>query len=65
MNHSIYSADRGTHLKILLIALVGATVVGVLGSSIDTSKTAAIERNVVLKAGRPMAVSSASISLAR
>ncbi|MGJ4945989.1 hypothetical protein ACQR1W_35875 [Bradyrhizobium sp. HKCCYLS1011] len=27
MNHSIYSADRATHLKIVVMALVMATVV--------------------------------------
>jgi hypothetical protein len=31
MNHSMYSADRGTHLKIVVIGLVCATVVAVIG----------------------------------
>jgi len=41
MNHSMYSADRATHLKIVVIGLLCATVVAVIGifanvgSSID------------------------------
>ena len=31
MNHSMYSADRGTHLKIVVIGLLCATVVAVIG----------------------------------
>jgi hypothetical protein len=31
MNHSIYSADRTTHLKIVVVALVAGIVVAGLG----------------------------------
>jgi hypothetical protein len=31
MNHSIYSADRDTHLKIVVVGLLCATVVAVVG----------------------------------
>jgi hypothetical protein len=31
MNHSMYSADRGTHIKIVVIGLLCATVVAVIG----------------------------------
>lgn len=31
MNHSMYSADRGTHLKIVVIGLVCATLVAAVG----------------------------------
>jgi hypothetical protein len=31
MNHSIYSADRATHLKIVVVALVCATAVAGVG----------------------------------
>jgi hypothetical protein len=41
MNHSIYGADRPTHLKIVVVALVCATVVaGVAVSARVTSFTA-------------------------
>jgi hypothetical protein len=31
MNHSIYGADRRTHLKIVVVALLCATVVAAVG----------------------------------
>jgi hypothetical protein len=31
MNHSMYSADRGTHLKIVVVGLVCATLVAAVG----------------------------------
>jgi len=31
MNHSMYSADRGTHLKIVVLGLICATMVAVVG----------------------------------
>jgi hypothetical protein len=31
MNHSMYSADRGTHLKIIVLGLLCATVVAAVG----------------------------------
>jgi hypothetical protein len=31
MNHSMYSADRRTHLKIVIVGLVCATVVAAVG----------------------------------
>ncbi len=52
MNHSMYSADRGTHLKIVVIGLLCATVVAVVGifahvSDIDLGTAA------LVKAGQP------------
>lgn len=32
MNHSLYSADRGTHLKIVVVGLLCATLVAVVGT---------------------------------
>ena len=31
MNHSIHSADRATHLKIVVVALIGATLIAGFG----------------------------------
>jgi hypothetical protein len=31
MNHSMYSADRGTHLKIVVVGLVCANLVAAVG----------------------------------
>ncbi len=64
MNHSIHSADRATHLKIVVVALVaGITVAGVAISartSADYSQTAH-----VIKAGKSMAVTSSNTSVVR
>ena len=64
MNHSIHSADRATHLKIVVIALVaGIAVAGFAISartSADYSQTA-----YVIKAGKPIAVTSSNTSVVR
>ncbi|QDF42068.1 hypothetical protein FJN17_33250 [Bradyrhizobium symbiodeficiens] len=64
MNHSIYSADRATHLKILFVALVMASV-SVLGLLIGSSKPPDSERSIVLKAGRSITVASTNAVIAR
>jgi hypothetical protein len=56
MNHSMYSADRATHLKIVIIGLLCATVVAVIGifanvSSLDLGTAA------LVKAGQPTTMS--------
>jgi hypothetical protein len=58
MNHSMYSADRGTHLKIVVLGLLCAIAVAVIGifahvSDLDLGTAA------VVKAGQPTAFSSA------
>jgi hypothetical protein len=44
MNHSIHSADRGTHLKIVVVALVAGIAVAAFGiaarTNADSSQTA-------------------------
>ena len=60
MNHSIHSADRATHLKIVVVALVAGICVATFGiaarSNVDYSLTA--QSTHVIKAGKPMAVTS-------
>jgi hypothetical protein len=56
MNHSMYGADRSTHLKIVVIGLLCATLVAVIGifahvSDIDLGTAA------LVKAGQPTALS--------
>jgi hypothetical protein len=56
MNHSMYNADRSTHLKIVVIGLLCATVVAVVGifahvSDIDLGTAA------LVKAGQPTTMS--------
>lgn len=64
MNHSIHSADRATHLKIVVVALVAGIVVAAFGitarSNVDYSQTAH-----VIKAGKPVVVTSSDTSVVR
>ena len=64
MNHSIHSADRATHLKIVVLALVAGISVAAFGlaarADVDYSQTAH-----VLKAGKPVAVTSSDTSTVR
>jgi hypothetical protein len=64
MNHSIHSADRSTHLKIVVLALVAGVAVAVFGVSARTSPdyTQTVQ---VIKAGKPVAVTSSDSSLVR
>ena len=66
MNHSIYSADRATHLKIVVMALVAA--IAVAGFSIlahNTSDEGYTQTARVIKAGKPVAITSATTSTVR
>ena len=56
MNHSIYSADRTTHLKIVVVALVaGILVAGFSISARTTSDEGLTQTARVMKAGKPVA----------
>lgn len=71
MNHSIYGADRLTHLKIVVVALIGATVVAGVGiAARDTSTasgfvTARNETVPVMRAGQTVVMSGREISTIR
>jgi hypothetical protein len=55
MNHSIYSADRTTHLKIVAMALVvGIAGVGLALSSRSSSDAGSTQTAGVVKAGKPV-----------
>ena len=64
MNHSIHSADRGTHLKIVVVALVAGIVVAGLGISARTSADYSQTAHV-MKAGKAIAVTSSDTTLVR
>ena len=64
MNHSIHSADRATHLKIVVIALVAGIVVAGLGISARTNADYTQTARVI-KAGKPVVVTSSDTSLVR
>ncbi len=55
MNHSIYSADRATHLKVVVVALVaGIAVAGFTISTRNTTSDDGIQTARVMKAGKPV-----------
>ena len=67
MNHSIHSADRATHLKIVVVALVAGIAVAAFGitarTNVDYSQTAQTVH--VIKAGKPVMVTSSDTSAVR
>ena len=64
MNHSIHSADRATHLKIVVIALVAGIAVAGFGISARTNSDYSQTAHVV-KAGKAIAVTSSDAAVVR
>ena len=64
MNHSFHSADRATHLKIVVVALVAGIAVAAFGitarTNVDYTQTAH-----VIKAGKPVVMTSSDTSAIR
>ena len=64
MNHSIHSADRATHLKIVAVALVAGIAVASFGiatrGNVDYSQTAR-----VVKADKPVMVTDSDTATVR
>jgi len=66
VNHSIYSADRMTHLKIVVLALIAGVAVVSVGISARLSSDDGDARTArVIKAGKVVTVSSSSVSRLR
>ncbi len=65
MNHSIYSADRTTHLKIVVVALVAGIAVAGLGITARSSSDDYAQTAHVIKAGKPMAITSSEATTVR
>ncbi|GAC1516647.1 MAG: hypothetical protein NVS1B11_37940 [Terriglobales bacterium] len=63
MNHSIYSADRSTHLKVVVIGLVTAITVAGLGMTAKINNPHVQQTAYVLKAGKPIVTSSNTASI--
>ncbi len=56
MNHSLLTADRTTHLKIVVVALIAAIMVVAvgIGTHLATDETAGVRSGgPVLRAGKP------------
>jgi len=64
MNHSIHSADRSTHLKIVVVALVAGIAVAAFGIAARTSSDYTQTAHVV-KAGKQITVTSSDASVVR
>jgi hypothetical protein len=64
MNHSIHSADRATHLKIVVVALVAGIAVAAFGISARTNSDSSQTAHVV-KAGKVIAITSSDASVVR
>ena len=65
MNHSIYSADRTTHLKIVVVALVAGIAVAGFGISTRTVASDDVQTARVIKTGKPVVVTSSGASVVR
>ena len=66
MNHSIYSADRTTHLKVVVVALIAGIMVAGLGiAARATSDDGYAQTARVIKAGKPVTVTSSNASMVR
>ena len=66
MNHSMFTADRLTHLKIVVVALFAATVVtgvGVTARWNGASNTGM--QTAVYKAGKPVTAANSDVSTVR
>jgi hypothetical protein len=65
VNHSIYSADRMTHLKIGVTALIAGVVVVSVGIAIRLSPDGTARTTRVIKAGKIVTIVSSSANLVR
>ncbi|WP_315742346.1 MULTISPECIES: hypothetical protein [unclassified Bradyrhizobium] len=65
MNHSIYTADRATHLTIVIMALVAATAVAVISISFRSADIAGRESVAVVVAAKAPVMASAVAGIAR
>ena len=65
MNHSIYSADRTTHMKIVVVALVAGILVAGFGISTRATTSDDMQSAHVMKAGKPVVVTSSGASVVR
>jgi hypothetical protein len=64
VNHSFHSADRATHLKIVVVALMAGIAVAAFGiasrGNVDYTQTARI-----IRADKPMAVTNSGTMMVR
>ena len=64
MNHSIHSADKATHLKIVVVALIAGIAVAGFGISARTNSSD-YAQTAHVKASKVIAVTSSNTSVVR
>ena len=64
-NFSLITADRMTHLKIVVVSLVCATLVAGIGLATHVSDRAGSRDAIVLKIGKPMTAFTGEASTVR
>jgi hypothetical protein len=57
MNHTMYTADRGTHLKIVVIGLACATLVAAVGIFAHVGNSIDLGTAPLVKAAQPTVMS--------
>jgi hypothetical protein len=65
VNHSIYSADRSTHLKIVVVALVAGIGVAGFGILARSNSDDYAQTAHVIKAGKAVTITSSNNSVVR
>jgi hypothetical protein len=62
MNHSLHSADRSTHLKIVAMALVASIALAGFGVAARSGSQDGTQTAKVIKAGKPVMVTTSGTS---
>jgi hypothetical protein len=57
MSHSMYGADRGTHLKIVAVGFLSAVLLGLVGMFAHVGSGLDLGTAPLVKAGQPAVVS--------
>jgi hypothetical protein len=65
MNHSIHSADRSTHLKIVVVALVAGFAVAGFGIAAHNGNSDSVQAARVIKAGAATTFTSSGTTAVR
>ena len=66
MNHTLHGADRATHLKIVVVALVAGIVMAVSGiSARATLPDSNVQTAKVIKAGKPVMLTNSEAAVIR
>jgi hypothetical protein len=65
MNHSLFTCDRGTHIKIVAVALVACIVVIMAAIYASVRETGDLNASAVIKAGKPTSYTTRDVPAVR